>query len=139
MEDQIGALGLVLNALVLFNTRYMDAAVNRLHADGFDVRDEDFARLSPFVRHHINMHGRYSFQLPSCPTECARCGRRTPSTTSRPGAIEEPDLLPGNLGFVQLDASGRRMTKCHCPSCSPVCCRSGSAAYSALHAAWFPT
>ncbi|WP_436846189.1 hypothetical protein [Streptomyces shenzhenensis] len=26
--------------------------------------DEDVACLSPFVRHHINMHGRYSFQLP---------------------------------------------------------------------------
>ncbi len=30
MEDQIGALGLVLNAIVLFNTRYMDAALNQL-------------------------------------------------------------------------------------------------------------
>ncbi|AOP47929.1 Tn3 family transposase [Streptomyces lydicus] len=67
MEDQIGALGLVLNALVLFNTRYMDAAVNQLRGDGFDVRDEDVARLSPFVRHHINMFGRYSFQLPDLP------------------------------------------------------------------------
>ena len=67
MEDQIGALGLVLNALVLFNTRYMDAAVGQLRADGFDVRDEDVARLSPFVRHHINMLGRYSFQLPDLP------------------------------------------------------------------------
>jgi TnpA family transposase len=67
MEDQIGALGLVLNAVVLFNTRYMDAAVNQLRADGFDVRDEDVARLSPFVRHHINLLGRYSFQLPELP------------------------------------------------------------------------
>jgi TnpA family transposase len=67
MEDQIGALGLVLNAVVLFNTRYMDAAVNQLRADGFDVRDEDVARLSPFVRQHITMHGRYSFQLPDLP------------------------------------------------------------------------
>ncbi|MBA9048683.1 hypothetical protein BJ996_005414 [Streptomyces phaeogriseichromatogenes] len=67
MEDQIGALGLVLNALVLSNTRYMDAAVNQLRADGFDVRDEDVARLSPFVRHHVNMLGRYSFQLPDLP------------------------------------------------------------------------
>jgi hypothetical protein len=67
MEDQIGALGLALNAVVLFNTRYMDAAVNQLRADGFDVRDEDVARLSPFVRHHINMLGRYSFQLPELP------------------------------------------------------------------------
>lgn len=67
MEDQIGALGLVLNALVLFNTRYMDAAITQLRADGFDVRDEDVARLSPFLRHHINMLGRYSFQLPDLP------------------------------------------------------------------------
>ncbi|WP_331736650.1 Tn3 family transposase (plasmid) [Streptomyces canus] len=67
MEDQLGALGLVLNAVVLFNTRYMDAAVNQLRADGFDVRDEDVARLSPFVRQHINMLGRYSFQLPDLP------------------------------------------------------------------------
>ncbi|MEU4359422.1 Tn3 family transposase [Streptomyces virginiae] len=67
MEDQIGALGLVLNALVLFNTRYMDAALNQLRSDGFEVRDEDVARLSPFVRHHINVLGRYSFQLPDLP------------------------------------------------------------------------
>ncbi|MEE1745662.1 Tn3 family transposase [Streptomyces sp. JV184] len=62
-----GALGLVLNALALFNTRYMVAAVKQLRADGFDVRDEVVARLSPFVRHHINMFGRYSFQLPDLP------------------------------------------------------------------------
>ncbi|MFC4016240.1 Tn3 family transposase [Nonomuraea purpurea] len=67
MEDQIGALGLVLNAIVLFNTRYMDAALTHLRAGGFDVREEDVARLSPFVRHHINMMGRYSFQLPEMP------------------------------------------------------------------------
>lgn len=67
MEDQLGALGLVLHAVVLFNTRYMDAAVDQLRADGFDVRDEDVARLSPFVRQHINMLGRYSFKLPELP------------------------------------------------------------------------
>ncbi|GAA2768722.1 hypothetical protein GCM10010103_77650 [Streptomyces paradoxus] len=50
MENQIGALSLVLNALVLFNTRYMDAAVTRLHTEGFDIRDKDVARLSPCVR-----------------------------------------------------------------------------------------
>nr|WP_238361934.1 transposase [Actinopolymorpha pittospori] len=38
-----------------------------MRADGFDVRDEDVARLSPFVRHHINMLGRYSFQPPDLP------------------------------------------------------------------------
>ncbi|MEU3450827.1 hypothetical protein AB0H29_26925 [Streptomyces thermolilacinus] len=38
-----------------------------LRADGFGVRDEDVARLSPFVRHHISMPGRCSFQLSDCP------------------------------------------------------------------------
>jgi pyridoxine 5'-phosphate synthase PdxJ len=52
---------------VLFNTRYMDAAITQLREDGFDIRDEDVARLSPFVRHHINVFGRYSFQLPDLP------------------------------------------------------------------------
>lgn len=64
MEDQLGALGLVLNAIVLFNTRYLDAAISQLRAEGYEVRDEDAARLSPFVRHHINMLGRYSFLVP---------------------------------------------------------------------------
>ncbi|MEV0087611.1 Tn3 family transposase [Saccharopolyspora sp. NPDC050642] len=64
MEDQLGALGLVLNALVLFTTRYLDAAITELRAGGYEVRDEDAARLSPFVRHHVNMLGRYSFLTP---------------------------------------------------------------------------
>ncbi|MCX4960144.1 transposase [Streptomyces virginiae] len=67
MEAQIGALGLVLNALVLFNTRYVDAAVARLRADGLDVRDRDVAPLSPFVRHHVNTLRRYSFRPPELP------------------------------------------------------------------------
>lgn len=67
MGDQIGALGLVLHALVLFNTRYMDAAETQLRSDGFEVRDEDLARLSPFVRQHSNVLGRYSFPLPDLP------------------------------------------------------------------------
>lgn len=65
MEDQLGALGLVLNAIVLFNTRYLDAAIAELRADGYEVREEDAARLSPFVRGHINMLGRYNFLLPA--------------------------------------------------------------------------
>lgn len=44
-EDQLGALGLVVNVIVLWNTIYLDAALNRLRAEGFHVRDEDVARL----------------------------------------------------------------------------------------------
>nr|WP_234322287.1 transposase [Streptomyces sp. NRRL B-24720] len=45
----------------------MDAAVTQLNADGHEIRDEDVARLSPFMRHHVNMLDRYSFQLPNLP------------------------------------------------------------------------
>ncbi|MCY0937157.1 Tn3 family transposase [Streptomyces sp. H34-S4] len=45
----------------------MDAALTRLRADGLDVRDRDVARLRPFDRHHINVLGRYFFQLPDLP------------------------------------------------------------------------
>jgi TnpA family transposase len=64
MEDQLGALGLVLNCVVLWNTRYLDAALAQLRAASYPVRNEDVARLSPFIRQHVNMHGRYSFYLP---------------------------------------------------------------------------
>lgn len=64
-DDQLGALGLVLNAVVLFNTRYIDLAVTALRAQGYQVRDEDAARLSPLGYAHINMLGRYTFPAPS--------------------------------------------------------------------------
>ncbi len=63
-EDQLGSLGLVVNVIVLWNTIYMDAALNQLRAENFDVRDEDVARLSPLGFDHINMLGRYAFILP---------------------------------------------------------------------------
>ncbi|MGH2689540.1 MAG: Tn3 family transposase, partial [Actinomycetota bacterium] len=64
MEDQLGALGLVLNCLTLWTTVYLDLALARLRADGYPVRDEDAARLSPYMRRHFNVHGHYLFQLP---------------------------------------------------------------------------
>jgi len=67
MEDQLGALGLVLNCVVLWNTLYMNAALARLRGQGYPVRDEDVARLSAFVHHHLNVHGQYSFTLPDLP------------------------------------------------------------------------
>ena len=63
-EDQLGALGLVLNMIVLWNTIYMEAALNQLRTDGYLVKDEDVARLSPLLHEHINMLGRYSFSVP---------------------------------------------------------------------------
>lgn len=63
-EDQLGALGLVINAIVLWNTRYMDAALQHLRQSGVEVRPEDVAHLSPLGFDHINLIGRYHFGLP---------------------------------------------------------------------------
>ena len=62
-EDQLGALGLVVNVLVLWNTLYMDAALAHLRRTGAEVKPEDVARLSPLVHEHINVLGCYSFVL----------------------------------------------------------------------------
>lgn len=67
-EDQLGALGLVLNMIVLWNTSYMEVALQQLQAEGYAMRDEDIARLSPLLHEHINMLGRYSFTVPDAVT-----------------------------------------------------------------------
>ncbi|GAA2669851.1 hypothetical protein GCM10010412_048510 [Nonomuraea recticatena] len=64
MEDQLGALGLVLNCVTLWNTFYIDAALGQLKAQDYPVQEADVARLSPFVRKHINVTGTYSFTRP---------------------------------------------------------------------------
>ena len=63
-EDQLGALGLVLNMIALWNTIYMEAALKQLREEGYPVMNEDVMRLSPLVHEHINMLGRYSFSMP---------------------------------------------------------------------------
>ena len=55
-EDQLGALGLVTNAVVLWNTIYMDAARNHLEQQFIVIKEEDDeARLSPLQHEHINV------------------------------------------------------------------------------------
>ncbi|MER7131959.1 Tn3 family transposase [Streptosporangium saharense] len=64
LENQLGVLGLVLNCVVLWTTVYLDAAVQQLKAQGYPVREEDMARLSPFVNTQLGVHGAYTFLLP---------------------------------------------------------------------------
>ena len=63
-EEQLGALGLVVNAIILWNTYYMNAAVDRLRLNQMAKGPKDLARLSPLGRSHLNFLGRYQFNLP---------------------------------------------------------------------------
>lgn len=63
-EDQLGALGLVVNAIVVWNTRYMEAALDTIQENDVVIDKKDIQRLSPVGHEHINIVGRYSFHLP---------------------------------------------------------------------------
>ncbi|WP_446222386.1 transposase [Nocardia sp. IBHARD005] len=64
MEDQLSALGLVLNCTVLWNTFYTNRALEQLRTHGYPVLDADAERLSAFIRTHIGIDGHYAFHLP---------------------------------------------------------------------------
>jgi TnpA family transposase len=63
-EDQLGALGFALNALVLWNAQYLDDAIAQLRAAGHPITNEDLRRLSPLQHEHIKMLGHFPFTLP---------------------------------------------------------------------------
>jgi len=62
-EEQLGALGFVVNLIVLWNTLYLDAALADLQQRSIAVDQDDIARLSPLGHDHIRFHGNYSFTL----------------------------------------------------------------------------
>lgn len=66
-EDQLGALGLVVNMIVLWNTLYMSKTIEYLKDTGVDVREEDVKRLTPLGYDHIRLTGRYDFTLTAHP------------------------------------------------------------------------
>ncbi|MBV9599983.1 MAG: Tn3 family transposase, partial [Chloroflexi bacterium] len=78
-EDQLGALGLVLNAIVVWNTRYMGLALDDLRSAGMRINPDDVDRLSPLVHHHIHLDGRSTFALPEAVAHGELRPLRTPS------------------------------------------------------------
>ena len=54
----------MLNCVVLWNTIYLDRALDQLRAQDYPVLDTDVARLSAFIRNHIGIDGHYAFHLP---------------------------------------------------------------------------
>ena len=65
-EEQLNALGLIVNTIVLYNTIYTQRAIDHIAArTGSEPRDEDIERLSPLGSDHITLTGRYRVLLPS--------------------------------------------------------------------------
>jgi len=53
-----------VNAIILWNTRYTEAAVETLRQSEESVEEADLARLSPLGYDHLTIVGRYSFTVP---------------------------------------------------------------------------
>ena len=58
LTNQAGCLNLVTNAVILWNTVYMAAAVEQLKKEGYPVQDSDLAQVWPTRYAHINFYGR---------------------------------------------------------------------------------
>lgn len=86
MEDQLGTLGLALNAIVLWTTKHVDDAV-QLRAEGHEIRDEYITRHSPLKHKNLNLLGCYSFTA-SVPAVGAMRPLRDPDA---PGLDEDDD------------------------------------------------
>ena len=57
-ENQLGALGLMVNIIMPWQTVYIQAALDHLVANGHHPDPADVARASPLGRPTINLQGR---------------------------------------------------------------------------------
>lgn len=62
MEEQLSALGLVTNAVIYWNTRYLIKIIDRMKVEGYDCSDEMLEKLSPLMHEYINFVRKYSFK-----------------------------------------------------------------------------
>ena len=65
-EDQLNqaaCLNLVVNAITVWNTVYMQAAIEQLQSEGYELNEDDVKHLSPARSEHINMYGKYYFNI----------------------------------------------------------------------------
>ena len=79
-EEQLGALGLTLNAIALWNSTYIQAAIDQLSQEGWSISDADVARVSPLLFKHINFLGQYAFDLPQAIVDGALRPLRNPNS-----------------------------------------------------------
>jgi len=101
-EDQLGALGLVTNTVVLWNTIYMQDVLDHLQQQSLVIQGEDIARLSPLLHEHIRMLGHYTFTL----DEPIRNGEHRPLNHLELEFGEDLDSLLATLEFKPVTDDG---------------------------------
>ena len=83
LADQVahaGCLTLVVNCIAAFNAELVGRAVDELRLAGFEVSDDDVAHLGPTMTEHLNVHGRYHFDLSATPKALRQVSVHSQST-----------------------------------------------------------
>jgi hypothetical protein len=65
--NQAGCLYFLTNAVIVWNTVYMQAALDAIQQEGYPVQEEDLVHLWPVRFVHIHRYGQYE-----CNVEVAR-------------------------------------------------------------------
>jgi TnpA family transposase len=63
LVHQASSLNLVTNAVIVWNTVYMAEAVAQLKREGYPIHESDLAHIWPTRYEHINVYGRYHFNI----------------------------------------------------------------------------
>lgn len=66
--NQAGCLNLLTNAVIVWNTVYMQAALDAIRKEGYPVQEEDLPHLWPIRFAHIHRYGKYEFDVEAART-----------------------------------------------------------------------
>jgi len=83
LADQVahaGCLTLVVNCIAAFNAELLGRVVDELRLAGFEVSDDDVAHQGPTMTEHLNVHGRYYFDLSATPKALRQLSAQSQST-----------------------------------------------------------
>ena len=61
--NQASALTLVTDAIIVWNTRYIQSIIDTLINAAFNIEDDDLIHISPCRFDHINKYGKYAFNV----------------------------------------------------------------------------
>lgn len=62
MEKQLNSLDVVTNAVIYWNTLYLEKVLDQMELEGYECSEEMISKLSPLLFEHINFVGKYTFQ-----------------------------------------------------------------------------
>jgi len=85
-------LNLLTNAVIVWNTVYMQAALDALRREGYPIQEEDLVHLWPTRCAHVHRYGKYEFNVEAART---RAGLRPLKQTVGALPLKIVHLLPG--------------------------------------------